>query len=70
MKKAYQLNVCAIGIQAEDGKDFALVIPAGAILNHLREEKGFAICAWEGHEIRLLSFDLWQRGALVRLSAN
>ena len=66
MKQAYRLNISTIGVHTENGKAVAVLIPAGAMLDRLAEENGFAICRWDGRDVQVLSFDLLERGALVR----
>ena len=66
MNETYRLKVSTIAIESKAGKPSPVVIPAGAVLEHLGDESGFARCAWHGNEVQILILDLKERGERVR----
>ena len=65
----YRLRMPTTGIQAKDGKAYAVVIPSGVILTVptglTAHCSGTVECMWDASVVLLLAFDLHERGTRV-----
>jgi hypothetical protein len=66
MGEGFQLRTPTLAIQNTDGKAVSVIVPAGAILETIRETGSLTTCAWKGGEVQMFSFDLEERGMPMR----